>query len=236
MTFAASTPDDPRFPGIPPEVPFPPVPPPDPSRPGYPPVPMVPVPSSPGAPSPADDLRAQVYEQLLARRTVMIDRVLDGPAASLVAAQLMSLDAEGTDTVTLVVNSPGGPLEAATAVLDTIDLVRAPIDTTCIGQALGTAAVVVAAGTGRRRIGAGARMRLRFDEVELGGSVTRLEDEVGQLRALRRGLVDRLCAITGQERQLVERDIDAGRSLSAPEAVSYGLVDEVIVPGGAQAT
>lgn len=230
MTLAASSPDDPRFPGIPPEVPFPPVPAPDPSRPVYPPVPVAPV------PSPSDDLRTQVYEQLLARRTIMIDQVLDGPAASLVAAQLMSLDAEGTDTVTLVVNSPGGPLEAATAVLDTIDLVHAPIDTTCIGQALGTAVVVVAAGTGRRRIGAGARMRLRFDEIELGGSVTRLEDEVGQLRALRRGLVDRLCAITGQERQLVERDIDAGRPLSAEEARSYGLVDEVIVPGGSRAT
>ncbi len=227
-TPAASTPDDPRFPGFPPEVPFPPQPgPPGAPRPGYPPVPMVPVPSPP---HPTDELRSLVYEQLLGRRTVILDRTLDAETATLVAAQLMQLDADSSRPITLVVNSPGGPLDGAAAVLDTIDLVRGAVDTTCLGQAVGTAAVVVAAGTGRRRIGAGAQMRLRLAEVELAGSAGRLDDELAHLRELRRALIDRLASITGQDRRLVERDIDEGRALTAHDALAYGLVDEVIEP------
>lgn len=227
-TPAASRPDEPRFPGFPPEVPFPPQPgPPGPPRPGYPPVPMVPVPSPP---HPTDELRSLVYEQLLGRRTVILDRTLDAETATLVAAQLMQLDADSSRPITLVVNSPGGPLDGAAAVLDTIDLVRGTVDTTCLGQAVGTAAVVVAAGTGRRRIGAGAQMRLRLAEVELAGSAGRLDDELANLRELRQALIDRLASITGQDRRLVERDIDEGRALTAHDALAYGLVDEVIEP------
>jgi ATP-dependent Clp protease, protease subunit len=233
MIAAASTPDDPRFPGFPPEVPFPPQPgpvPPGPGWPGHPPVPMVPMPSSP-QPQPPDDVRSHVYERMLARRTVMLDRELDAGTATLVAAQLMTLDADGAERITVLVNSPGGPLDAAAAVLDTIDLVRGPVDTTCLGQAAGTAAAVVAAGTGRRRIGAGAQVWLRLADVALAGPAGRVDADLTYLRDLRRTLIDRLAGITGQDRQLVERDIDAGRSLTAPEAVAYGLVDEVIQPG-----
>jgi ClpP protease-like protein len=120
MDVAASIGSDPRFPGFPPEVPFPPSPGPEPPRPGYPPVPMVPMPGTSPTSPPADDLRSRVYDDLLARRTVVLDRALDAETATLVAAQLMSLDSAGTDPITLVVNSPGGPLDAAAAVLDTM--------------------------------------------------------------------------------------------------------------------
>lgn len=186
-------------------------------------------PRLPGPPS--GDLRALVHERLLARRTVMVDRPLDVETASLVAAQLVTLDTASAEPVTLVVNSPGGAIDAAAAVLDTIQIVRGAVDTTCIGQAVGTAAVVVAAGTGRRRIGAGAWMRLRFGDVELSGPATHVGRDMAQVHAIERSLVDRLAAITGQEPQLIQRDVEAGRSLSAPEAVAYGLVDEVIEPG-----
>jgi ATP-dependent Clp protease protease subunit len=228
MTQTASIGGDPRFPGFPPEVPFPPQP--DPGRPGHPPVPMVPMPSPPGW-SPADDLRSRVYDDLLARRTVVLDRALDGETATLVAAQLMALDADGDRAVTLVVNSPGGPLDAAAAVLDTMDLVQAPIDTTCLGRADGTAAIVAASGTGRRRIGAGARVRLRLADLEITGPASRLEDDLARHRDLQQSLVDRLVAITGQDRRLVERDVESGRTLTADEAVAYGLADEVIGAG-----
>jgi ATP-dependent Clp protease, protease subunit len=234
--ISASTASDPRYPGFPPEVPFPHRP--GPSRPLYPPRPgpggpgpVVPFPFPvPGA-GPAgrfDDPRARVYDDLLKRRTIVLDRELDGEVATLLAAQLITLDRDGTDPIMLVVNSPGGPLEAAVAVLDTVDLVRGPLGTTCLGRADGTAALLVAAGTGRRRIGAGARLRLRLADIELSGPARRLDDELAHHRELQATLVDRLTAITGRERATVERDVEAGRLLTAAEAVDYGLADEVI--------
>jgi ATP-dependent Clp protease protease subunit len=179
-----------------------------------------------------DDLRSRVYERLLSRRTVFLDRALDGETASVLAAQLMTLDADGSDPITLLVNSSGGPLEAVGGVLDTIDLVECPVDTTCLGQAVGTAAVVVAAGTGRRRTGAGAVFRLALADVELSGTAGQLGDQVGLLRRLHDDLVERLAALTGQDLKLVARDVERGRALSADEAVAYGLVDELVRKGG----
>lgn len=234
MMSAASGPDRPPFPGVPPEVPFPPGPDrppwqPGPSTPPMPPVPVVPV---PGAPAPADDLRSRIYDQLLSRRTVLLDRPLDGETSMWVTAQLMTLDADGDDPIELIVNSPGGPLDAASAVLDTIDLVRGPIDTVCLGQAIGTAAIVVAGGTGRRRAGAMARLQLRLPDVSVAGTATHLADEVAALNRLHRTMIDRLAAATGQTRQLVERDVERGRMLAGEDAVAYGLVDEIASPTG----
>ena len=126
MDQLASTADDPRSPDFPPEVP-------DPLRPGParpigpigpvtpPSVPLVPMPGMfpPGVGF--DDPRSRLYDDLLKRRTILLDRALDDPTAMLVAAQLIALDGDGPDPITLVVNSPGGPLEAAVAVLDTLD-------------------------------------------------------------------------------------------------------------------
>jgi ATP-dependent Clp protease protease subunit len=182
-----------------------------------------------GEPRP-DDLRSHVYDQLLGRRTVMLDRALDDAAATHLAAQLMALDADGPERIELVVNSPGGPLGAAAAVLDTIGLVRGPVDTTCIGRADGTAAVLVGAGTGRRRVGPGVTIRLRLADVEITGPASRLDDDLARHRDLQGALIDRLVAITRQDRRLIERDVESGRHLTADEAVSYGLADEVAGP------
>ncbi|HEX6238360.1 MAG TPA: ATP-dependent Clp protease proteolytic subunit [Acidimicrobiales bacterium] len=238
MEHPRATASDPRYPGFPPEVPprVPPeVPPPwQPPRPAPSP-PFVPVPEP--APSPSEDWRSSVYGDLMARRTIVLDGPLDVERASLVAAQLLALDGEddrrredersGPRPITLVINSPGGPLEAATAVLDTMDLVADPVDTTCLGQATGTGAVVLAAGTGRRRAGPSSLIRLRLPEVALDGRAGHLAEEAAHLGRLHDALIDRLAAATGQEHRLVARDVDAGRLLTAEDAVAYGLVDEI---------
>ena len=213
-------------PDRPPEVPVPPgfphrgpAPPPV-----HPPVPVVPFPGGPTAPG---SFESTVYADLLERRIVFVRDRLDHDAATLVTAQLMALDADGTLPVTLVVNSAGGPVDAVTGLLDTIDLVRCPVDTSCVGRAEGTAAVVVAAGTGRRRCGPGATFRLRLPDLEAAGPADRLRRDVESATHVQRTLVDRLAAITGQSRGLVARDVDRGRLLTAEEALAYGLVDEV---------
>jgi ATP-dependent Clp protease, protease subunit len=225
--------------GSPPEVPFPerpgptrPIFPSEPERPGPrpspspgPAIPLLP----PGLLSPQGDMRSRVYDDLLQRRMVVLDRALDDEAATLVAAQLVALDQAGGEPITLlVVNSAGGPMAAASAVLDTMDLVRAPVGTMCVGRAEGTAVVVAATGTGRRRIGAGARLRLRLADLDLRGPAQRLDHELAYHRELQATLVDRLAAVTGQEPRLVERDVDAGRAFTAAEAIAYGLADEIV--------
>lgn len=197
---------------------------PPPYRPGFPPPQSVPLGDHPLRP---DSLEAAVFDKLLARRTIFLRSVLDWDAGTLVAAQLMALDADGGEPVLLVVNSGGGPIDAATGLLDTMGLVRCPIDTTCLGHADGTAAVVVAAGTGRRRAGPGASFRLRFPDLDASGPASRLREEIERARALQDALIDRVAEITGQSRALVARDAERGRVLGATDAVAYGLIDEV---------
>ncbi len=224
MTAAGTPPWLP--PDRPPEVPVPPGVPhrgPGP-RPVYPPVPQVPIPGQPPA---SGGFESTIYTELLERRIVFVPDRLDHDAATLVTAQLMSLDADDLSPVTLVVNSRGGPAEAVAGLLDTIDLVGCPVDTRCIGRAEGTAAVVVAAGTGRRRCGPGATFRLRLPDLEAAGPADRLRRDVETATSVQRGLVDRLATITGQSRALVARDVERGRMLNADEAITYGLVDEI---------
>jgi ATP-dependent Clp protease protease subunit len=189
-------------------------------------VPQVPIPGDPAA---GRGFESTIYTELLERRIVFVRDRLDHDTATLVTAQLMTLDADDTSPVTLVVNSGGGPVDAVAGLLDTIDLVRCPVDTSCVGRAEGTAAVVVAAGTGRRRCGRGATFRLRLPDLEAAGPADRLRRDVESATRVQRELVDRLAAITGQSRALVARDVERGRLLTADEAVTYGLVDEVSV-------
>jgi ATP-dependent Clp protease protease subunit len=193
----------------------------------HPPVPQVPIPGEPAA---GRGFESTIYTELFERRIVFVRDRLDHDTATLVTAQLMTLDAEDTSPVTLVVNSGGGPIDAVAGVLDTIDLVRCPVDTSCVGRAEGTAAVVVAAGTGRRRCGRGATFRQRLPDLEAAGPADRLRRDVETATRVQRELVDRLAAITGQSRALVARDVERGRLLTADEAVTYGLVDEISTP------
>ena len=174
------------------------------------------------------DLADETARRLFKRRTVMLTGPLDGEAATVVGASLMALDAEGDDPVSLLVNSPGGPVEAGVAVVDVLDLLGVPVEATCIGQAVGTAAVVVACATpGRRRAAPNARLSLRLAEGTLEGPAGRLERAAADLLAVRDRLVDRLVAATGQPRDEVAEATDRGPLLSAEEAVAAGLVDEV---------
>jgi ATP-dependent Clp protease protease subunit len=174
------------------------------------------------------DLADETARRLFERRTVLLTGPLDGEAATAVAASLMALDAEGDEPVTLLVNSPGGPVEAGVAVVDVLDLLGVPVDATVIGQASGTAAVVVACATpGRRRVAPNARLSLRLAEGALEGPASRLEREAADLVATRDRLVDRLVDATGRARDELAEATDRGPVLSAEEAVAFGLVDEV---------
>jgi ATP-dependent Clp protease protease subunit len=174
------------------------------------------------------DLADETARRLFERRTVLLTGALDAGVATATAATLMALDADGDDPVSLLVNSPGGPVDAGLAVVDVLDLLGVPVEATVIGQAVGTAAVVVACATpGRRRAAPNARLSLRLAEGALEGPAERHERAAADLVAARDRLVDRLAAATGRPPDELVAAAERGPLLSAEEAVAAGLVDEV---------
>lgn len=189
-----------------------------------------PTPEQPAADRGEDHFRDEVLRRLFERRMVFLRGALDDAAATRLAAELLTLEAGSSAPVTLQVHSRGGPLTALFAVTDTIAAMVAPVDTICVGHAEGTAAAVLAAGTGTRRATASARISLRQASAELCGTARQLEQEAAALQWLHERLVALLSRTTGRPTDAVAADVDAGRILDAVQARRYGLVDEVVEP------
>lgn len=185
-----------------------------------------PVPA-PGAGGDPEDSAA--FARLLEHRTVFLRGALDDAAAGALAAQLLALDGDRRgEPVTLLVNSPGGPLEPVFALLDTVELLRSPVETTCVGQATGTAAAVVACGTGRRLVTPSARLCLRLPEVELQGDFGDVGRLAAHLADRRRQLAGQVAARSAWAVDRVLEELERGHVLDPSEAVAAGLVDEVV--------
>ena len=172
--------------------------------------------------SPEDLLRAQLFE----RRIVFLRGALDDALAGNVAAQLMTLDASGDDPVQLHVDSPGGPLEPAFVLIDTIGLLGVPVHALCVGRAEGAALGVLSAAE-LRRAAPHARFRLSQPDEKVGGVARDIETWVAQKQRMLDEFHRHVAAATGRPLEQVEADTAAGRYLDADEAVTYGLVHEV---------
>jgi ATP-dependent Clp protease protease subunit len=168
------------------------------------------------------------YERLLAQRRVVVRGRLDATTTTRLSAELMALDAESARDIEVLVNSPGGPIPDVLPLLDVMALVRARVATTCFGQAFGTAAAVVACGTGRRRATPNATVSLRCDEPEAAtGTATQVATQAELAAQLRTRLAGVLEAATGRSADEITAEMDSGPVLDAPGAVAAGLVDEV---------
>jgi len=206
----------------------PPYEPPPPARPEWPVSPVspvspvvVPVVDGPGSHDP--------FERLFEQRRVFLRGRLEGASATRLAAELMALDGESSRDVTLVITSPGGPVDDCWSVLDVLGVMRAPVHTTALGQASGTAAAVLACGTGRRRVAAHATVSLRLNEPdELRGTADEVRAAAEQLTARRTALAQRLADATGRPVADLAAALDHGPVLTAVDAVAAGLADEVL--------
>ncbi len=171
-----------------------------------------------------------IYSRLLTDRIVYVGTEIDDGVANVVIAQLLHLESESPESpINLYLNSPGGSVTAMLAIYDTMQFVRSPIGTTCVGQAASSAAVLLAAGT------PGSRMVLPHARVVLhqpcGGGQGALPDlalhakEIVRLRAeMERILTEH----TGRSVEQVREDTDRDLIMSADEAVAYGIVDAVL--------
>lgn len=181
-----------------------------------------------GPPEGDEQLGAEMRRRLLARRQVMLQGPLDDERANRVAAELMALEAEGWEPVTVYIQSDGGPLRAMFIVTDVIAAMNAPVDTCCLGRASGTAVAVLAAGTGTRRAGANARLMLQLPRSGLAGSPLDVERAMSAHERDTEQLFSLLYRATRQDREQIAEEWRRGRVLDAEEARREGFVDEVL--------
>ncbi|MET9956711.1 ATP-dependent Clp protease proteolytic subunit [Streptomyces sp. NPDC006339] len=172
------------------------------------------------------------YAKLLEERIVFLGTPIDETAANDVIAQFLHLDhAAPFSVISLYVNSPGGSISAMTSVYDTISTVSCEVETICLGQAVGPAAVLLAAGTpGRRLTLPGARIVLQQPTLDepLRGQPSDLDIHARELLRQRALVAGLLAEHTGKDRERVDADLDRTTVLDAAGALAYGLVDHVV--------
>nr|WSZ94827.1 ATP-dependent Clp protease proteolytic subunit [Streptomyces sp. NBC_00857] len=172
------------------------------------------------------------YSKLLEERIIFLGTAVDDTAANDVIAQFIHLEYAAPDQdICLYINSPGGSISAMSAIYDTMRIVTCDVQTTCLGQAASTAAVLLAAGApGKRMALPGARILVRQPAVEdpVQGQPSDLAihaDEMLRLRALLESLLVRH---TGRSAERIAEDIERDKIFTAADAKAYGLIDHVV--------
>lgn len=172
-----------------------------------------------------------IYSRLLKERIVFLGGPIVDPVANSIIAQLLYLTSRDPQKeIQLYINSPGGVLTAALAIYDTMQYVKCPISTVCIGLAASGAAVLLAAGhKGRRYALPNSEILLHQVAVSgVSGEAVEVEIAAKQILKLKERVNRILAKHTGQPLEKIEKDTDRDFYLSAEEAKEYGLIDEVI--------
>lgn len=171
-----------------------------------------------------------IYSRLLTDRIVYVGTAIDDGVANVVIAQLLHLESESPETpINLYLNSPGGSVTAMLAIYDTMQFVRSPIGTTCVGQAASSAAVLLASGVpGNRMVLPHARVVLHQPSGGGQGTLPDLALHAKEIVRLRSEMERILSSHTGRSLEQVREDTDRDLILSADEAVAYGIVDGIL--------
>lgn len=175
------------------------------------------------------DPQEWMRRRLLERRVVTLVGPLDDRCANDVGAALMTLDADGDGSIELRIDSPGGSTSAALALVDIIDLVGVVVRGWCTGQVAGTAVGVLAV-CHQRTMSAHARVHLTEPRMEFEGDarlLLRMAEEHADRWAV---FCRRVARATGRTTEQISDDAASGLFLTAPEAVAYGIVDQVATP------
>ena len=172
-----------------------------------------------------------IYSRLLKDRIIFLGGPIVDPIANSVIAQLLFLASRDSNKdIQLYVNSPGGVLTSALAIYDTMQYIKCPISTVCVGSAASGAAVLLAAGTKGKRFSLPSAQILLHQVAVSGVSGEAVEVEIAAKQIIKlKDKVNRILARhTGQPLERIEKDTDRDFYLSAEEAKEYGLIDEVI--------
>ena len=175
-----------------------------------------------------------IWSRLLKDRIVFLGTEVNDDVANIIIAQLLILEGEDPDKeITLYINSPGGVITAGLAIYDTMQYIRCPVSTVCLGQAASMAAWLLAAGEhGRRRCLPNSRVMIHQPLAGVRGQASDIEIHAKEILALRHRMNEILAKHTGMTVEKIKNDTERDRFLSAVEAKEYGIIDEVILPRG----
>ncbi|HLI78851.1 MAG TPA: ATP-dependent Clp endopeptidase proteolytic subunit ClpP [Candidatus Binataceae bacterium] len=171
-----------------------------------------------------------IYSRLLKDRIVFLGGTVTDDVANLITAQLLFLESEDPDKeVNMYINSPGGSVTAGLAIYDTMQFVKPPVSTLCVGQAASMGSFLLAAGAKGRRY-ALPHSRILIHQLSGGFEGQAADIEIQAREALRQKeiLNEVLARHTGKTVKQIEKDTDRDNFMSAAQAVEYGLIDEVI--------
>ena len=179
--------------------------------------------------TPAGERAFDIYSRLLSERIIFLGTEIDDGVANVVMAQLLHLAAENEQEISLYINSPGGSFGALTAIYDTMNFVRCDIATFCMGQAASAAAVLLAAGTpGKRGVLQHAKVTLHQPSSQARGTLPDLAVQAKEVAKVRAEMEAILSRHTGHPADKIRADTDRNMTLSAAEAVAYGLADRIV--------
>jgi len=173
-----------------------------------------------------------IFSRLLNDRIVFIGEPINDTVASLVVAQLLYLESQDPEKeISLYINSPGGSISAGMAIYDTMNYIKCPVSTICIGMCASMAAVLLACGEKGRRI-ALPHSKIMIHQPLINGhfqdQTTNLEIEAAEMERIRKMINELLAGATGKDVSVIEKDTDRNNYMDALSAKEYGLVDKVL--------
>ena len=171
-----------------------------------------------------------IFSRLLRERIIFLGTPVDDMVANLIVAQLLLLDSENPEKdIMLYINSPGGSVTAGLAIYDTMQNIRADVQTICLGQAASMGAFLLCSGA------KGKRMALPHSRVlihqPLGGAqgqATDIEIQAQEILRIKKTLNEIMASNTGQSIKKIEKDTDRDYIMTPQEALEYGMIDKVI--------
>lgn len=171
-----------------------------------------------------------IYSRLLKDRIIFLGTAISDEIANLLIAQLLFLESEDPDKdINFYINSPGGVVTAGLAVYDTMQYIKPDIATVCIGQAASMGALLLAAGTGKKRYALpNCRIMIHQPMGGFQGQASDIEIQAKEILRMKEALNSILKEHTGKDLDQIRRDTDRDYFMSGREAQEYGIVDHVI--------
>jgi ATP-dependent Clp protease protease subunit len=173
-----------------------------------------------------------LWSRLLKDRIIFLGQEVEDEIANSIIAQMLFLESDDPEKeILLYINSPGGVITAGLAIYDTMQYLRAPVSTVCLGQAASMAAWLLASGSrGKRKALPNSRIMIHQPLAGYRGQATDIEIHAKEVLKLRERMNIILAKHTGQSPEKIKEDTERDKFLSATEAKEYGLIDDVIEP------